>query len=65
MLEKSYAEWVFDRQRPRDGKVAWLVLETMDVLGSSEGDWGVQHGRLKATCILGPPAAAEDQNTVQ
>lgn len=65
MLEKSYDEWVFDRQRPRDGKVARQVLETTEVLDSSEGDWGVQHGRLKATCILGPPAAAEDQNTVR
>lgn len=62
-LEKSYDEWVFNGQRPRDGKVVWQLLETMEVLGSNKGGWGVQHGRLQATCILGPPAPAEDQNT--
>lgn len=52
---------MLDGQRPKEGKVAWQVLEATEVLGSSEGDWGVQCGRLKATCILGPPAAAEDE----
>lgn len=60
-LEKSYNERVFDEQKPREGKVAWQVLEAMEVLGISERGWGFQCGRLKATCILGPPGAAEDQ----